>query len=528
MKCTYCGTENNNNYKFCLKCGAQLTNDVPVKTKKMKKSSKRISGKSIIVWGIVVLALVVLFNFGRNMFKQPKFSLAETNIMKVYKEDEDQTYILNNTSLLKNAFDGRGSYSPRNVDGTIGAFIAGNDNAELILVCENDAMVIDDEVEDVVVSASGQYIAYLKKDGTLLICDKEGNRSSIADDVVIEAGTMLSPDGKCVSYVVQDEEDYILYVYDGKKTNKIGKNLICVGLTNSAKKIYCYNIENTGLYICSLDGDSTKLAAEVGSRFMFNETQTELLFSSGGSWYLTMNGRDKIKISGTSNNIYPIGPDSMGYTYVYAYDYDNNTIFNISIYGLNSLSNQVYRESGANTLFYINEDWDKKSAGNGVDGCSFSDDGEVVFFTRNHQLYKTSISDFGNRTLMAEEVVDFQVTSDGSAVYYTDLTDTLWYQKGIGKPKRIADDVYSLDMTHDDYALFITDYGSDSGVLYSSKNGGSKKKISDDVYYLLVRGTAAYYGVNYDKEEHMIDLYGTTKKSEFEFIIEEIEHYGRD
>ena len=58
--------------------------------------------------------------------------------------------------------------------------------------------------------------------------------------------------------MVQKDDDMILYVYYKEETHKIGKNLVPIGVSNSAKQIYYYNRKNSGLYVTSLGEERKK------------------------------------------------------------------------------------------------------------------------------------------------------------------------------------------------------------------------------------------------------------------------------
>ena len=91
------------------------------------------------------------------------------------------------------------------------------------------------------------------------------------------------------------------------------------------------------------------------------------------------------------------------------------------------------------------------------------------------------------------------------------------------KSKKIAQDVYNLRITHDDYALFLTDYSyASSGTLYESHNGKEKERIAEDVTTLSTTATSASYHV---EDGSAYDIYCAVKKAKFNVVVKDVSKY---
>lgn len=284
------------------------------------------------------------------------------------------------------------------------------------------------------------------------------------------------------------------------------------------RNIYCRNIENDGLYITSLKGDSKKLGAGLEHYFVFNKEHTQLIFFVNGSCCVTDKGSDKVKISDSYGYVMMVVPD---FTSI-AYSFSNKSYDSVITYGIEKLSEHFYSEDNNDNLFYINKDWSTKTIASDVDDWKINHENSRLYYTKNDSLYRVNNLNDSDAVSIADDVAKFTITSDGKAVYYIDNMDTLWYRKGTKKAKQISNDVYSLSITHDDYALFITEYSSNSGLLFSSKNGNNKSQISDNAFNVKVTNVATYYYANYNYENYTSDLYGTTTNTTFDLIDEGI------
>lgn len=251
------------------------------------------------------------------------------------------------------------------------------------------------------------------------------------------------------------------------------------------------------------------------STFIFNESHTQLVFCSDNDWYITENGEDKVKLFDSSYSIEILVPN---HTAMKRSSYYSS----IRIYAIPTFADQFYIDYEEEALCYINKKWEMKEVCI-IDECKISKDGSKIYFLDGDSLYQIDSSKLDNIVFIADNVEEFVILSNGKAIYYMDDEDTLWYKKGTKDAKRIADDVYNLVLTSDDFALFLTEYYYGSGILYASTNGGEKQRVHDDVYSILTSNTATYYYANYDSDDSTKDLYGTTDKLNFHLIVEDIQ-----
>lgn len=462
---------------------------------------------------LVLACIVVVVIMATQMTSSKEFGFYTANILSVYDVDKEETRYVYNDKLLSGSLEDSIYRTVTNLDGSVCAVLDYDD--KLSVVTKDNIIKVASNPRSFELSATGNVVAYINDKNTLLLYDIASDKTTIIDNDVLNEIVAISPDGGSVAYMVQKDSDTILYVYYKEETHKIGQNLVPIGLSNSAKQIYYLNRKNNGLYVTSLKEDSKKIASDLSSVFIFNENHTQLAFCSDGEWYITENGEDKVKVF--EANYYSIDMLLPKHTAVKYSRYSDM----IRTYAISSFGDQFYIDYSEDALYYVNKKLEMEEVCT-IDECQISKDGSVIYFLDGDSLYKIESSKLDNIVSIADDVDEFVISSDGQSIYYIDEDDTLWYQKGTKDAKRIADDVNDLVMTQDDYALFLTEYYSYSGILYASINGGEKQRVHDDVYSIFGSNTATYYYANYDYDDNTKDLYGTTGKLNFNLIIKEI------
>lgn len=533
MKCTYCGTENNETYRFCQKCGAQLP--VAGSSDASEKKPKAVPNKKVIR-NIICILLIVAFVIAAvfilaSVLTGNIYSYEKATLFAVYNEDDEMTKFIYNDKIV-GTYDGK-IYGEQ-FDLSSSSFVAITDQGDLIRVTEKGISTIAIGVQYFEYALSGNYIVYLDENSTLISHDISKNDiSRIANDVnVASLSLILSPNGKSFAYSINEEfenddgnveEIPVTYIYKDGKTKKLGKNMVVIGLTDDSKCIYYYDQERDALYTTTFKSDDKiKLAIDLEGDFLFNADHSQLIFSSGNKWYISENGNDKIKLFGDVTQVYPVLP-----IFVAVRNNTNNFYIHTETYGVKDFSETYFRTINYSNynmcdLVFVNKEWNTEKIASNISNVHVDNDLSTISYIKNNALY--IINDINDNTpvVVADDVIDFELHSNGQALYYLDSSDTLWYKNTNKDAERIADDVYSIDITHDDYILFLTDYGASSGVLYASKNGNTKKQLHDDVYYLLVGKNVTYYAADYNYETHTYDLYATDSKTSFELIIESV------
>ena len=384
------------------------------------------------------------------------------------------------------------------MDGSVAVY---ESEDELFAIQNSKTVSITDEWSDMALSVNGASLLVTDYDGVLSIYNtKNGDGTEIAEDV---EWFCVSPDGKTVVYLVNDDGDYITYLYKGKNSIELGEDLIPVAVSNGAKVIYCIDDEKGSLCTVDTKGNTEKIAGDVyDDSFFMNEDHTQMIFQADGKWYATVKGGEKIKL--TSDYNFRI------MTYQYAASFEDYNIDMIT-YPTSDLRNCFVLVDG--NISWMNNKWELTKAAKDVEEAYVSADGKtLVFLKDNGKLMKVTSKKLDKPVELAEDIWSFMPTSDCSAVYYINDDDELFFQKGTGKAKKVSDDVDGGIVTPGDVFLFSSDEE-----LYSTKNGGKKVKQFEDIYDIAMTGTTIYLWTDYDDGEFTFSA--LTKGSKFKEIL---------
>lgn len=475
---------------------------------KTKNISEKVFTIASAAAAFVIVVVLVLICIPRS--DDPIYLIPESNIEAICDEDKEQTIIIANGKNTGKVIDGDYDYIESSLDGKVMLLLADEDRV-LYAYYKKSLIKIDENIESCKISAEGTAVAYITSDGELVLYTLKNKKSKTICDELYSTNYSyyhISPDGKSVAYTVDDGDEFTLCVYTGGKEKVIADNAIPYGLSDKAKLVYYYNSEKSAFYVIKSGKDPVKLAGDLYSfgsvTITFNTDHTQALFIADYKSYITDNGSEKHKIS--SNTIYQIGQY-----------YISGQITTSSMYDFT----EKYFIDSNYKLYYIDKKFETTSIESNVYSLQTTVSGDIIYFLKiNGDLYRGK--GFGGKCEeIADEVKQFEITSDGKACYYVDDDETLYYLKKSGKSKKVADDVYSIQITHDDRALFITDYSSnEGGTLYSSYNGKSKKLISDEVSSFITTSTCAYYNLHTD-EKGVYDIYSATKKAKFSLLLSE-------
>ncbi len=551
MQCKSCGAINEENSKFCKKCGTQLENvansNSNLKSITVKEHNKPVNkkiGKAVKVVAIVAVIFLAIFGCMSLIGENKKFNTVENTIC-LYLGENDETYFINGKEkeVIGSVAHSENCSMSLTVDVSLDGMtrVSMFDGHRLMLIKETGISEISQDVYGYVLSVEGNKVAYAESKGELFLYDCESMISEKIANIVDEDSIKISPNGKCVAYVDQEEESKLCFYYNDK-VYEIGKDLLPIGLPDSGEYVYCYNTQNEGIYVKYLNGESKKLAANSGSRFYFNNDHTQLQFSADDSWYVSDGGSDKIKLFDNCERANVFSPlltdsihdvtevwndDKLGiYVYIAVYTEDISNLKDSFYIKDRTLGDSVVDCD----LYYVNEKWESELIEENIlDDERFfcvgvDKTGKDLAYIKNNKLYKIEDGKYKNPYWVADNVKKFAMTSDGEAFYYLDEEGNLWYKKGRKEEKKIAEDVHKRELyiTHDDCILFLTDYSNASGTLYSCYQGKEKRRIADDVSMVSINNKFAVYKTNYDYDVGTFDLYGTNKGDDFSLILENI------
>ncbi len=521
--CSYCRTENEDQEMTCTQCGlsletAQQKEETVPAPKKKKTLLPIILGAVALV---LVAILVVVFVLPNGAEMESDYMFPDTTLLVTNNLSETETILVANADKIGEPFAGYFSYT--------GDLVSLDGNVQLLYGSDKNIYVATKEGISKSIGKSGYFnLALSGKAAVYLDAENKLYLQSIPvkDEPVLlceqaATGFAISPDGNSVAYVKEEGEESILYVYHQGKHTKIGRDLKPRAISNDAQYIYCSSISAYGFYLADLSGNVTQMAEGPRNFYILNKDHTQLIFCGDGKWQVIDHGERKeilnlINFAMASIETYmviPMGAFSKGEFYG-----------NILTYGVDSLAGKYYLGNGRNTLCYVNENWEAKEVSSKLTGKSYglSYDGSVLCYAEDNTIFKIKNAEIDKKEKIAENVISFVMTSDGSAVYYHDTNLALWYQKGTEKAVKLADSVYSFYITHDDYVLFLCNdamqYGEKSE-LYAVKDGKEPELISEEVHHVYTTATATYYYAFQEEDaDYAYDLYGTEKGIDFKFI----------
>ena len=544
-KCPACEHVSEAEVKFCPMCGAEVASETVILPAEEEQETEAVDFdfKKVVafvknVWagipgfleknniskgmlrtlGIALGAvLVLLIVFA--VIPRPQIAAyvePESSISSVYDNDTEKTVFVIDGKLSKHTLDTNVLSSKKSIDGST---LAIYDNEKTLYVFTKKGIVeVDENVKSYVISAEGKGIAYVNEDGELMLYNvAKKNAEKVSDEISEFAAEtyFVSPDGKTVAFIEGTYDDFDAYVSVNGKKEKIGNKIVPIGVSNKGKFVYYLDMEKNALYVQKKGKDAVKLMNDVvgisSFRAAFNVDHTEIFYTSGDSWYLSVEGKEKVKIS--AKNIEQFGN----------YDGVGNTLSHLSstfrTIPVETFAKQYFLRSDGD-LCYINKKLESVTVAEDVDGFLATPSYDVIYYVDNGTIYRGEGYKDKFKKVADDDAEDMVITRDGNACYYINEDDELMYVKKTGKAKKIADDASDLEMTHDGYALFLTDYSAaNGGTLCYSKNGGKKKVVSEDVSFISIDSTGTYYTVRSDDIPGSYELYGTKNKVKFKLLV---------
>lgn len=543
MKCIACGAEGPEGARFCRKCGADFSNitgegftqpDVPQEEHYGEASDTELGARKsrtkppkrvlIIAGVLVVVVAAIVLSIGLGLFSSSggKGAFPAHSIIAFYLPDDDETVIVIDGVPLNKTIDGDVYYP----DDTLLPVYNDNYSArmfnvlsgeELYYVSTDGIIRIADAGYGGMFATQGKAVAFIDDAGALNVYDLDTGRTREIDVVGDSTGYnygyyskgvyRISPDGKTVAYLDQDNDLYI--DIDGKATKIDSEVDGIIGLSNSAQ--YLYYTRNDSLYVStagSTDRQKVKSNVDSYSFCIINRKNTELIFCSDEKMYHVKGAGEAVYLGiSASYGVYDVMPLSLS-----AADITGG------LHG--TLLDRVYIDEDGGTLYYVSSNGESNRITRESEQHYITKDGKTLFYSRTGSVYRVRIGDNTSGDRIAEDVTSFTVSLNGKYVYYIDRDADLYCIEGSKDARRIASDVSSIYMTHDGILLFI----NDDDTLYSCSNGKDYDRVADDVDSVLSTFTATYYFVEVDRDEYKYDVYAAVSGTRFERILEDVEY----
>ncbi len=503
IRCKNCGAQLPDNAKFCQDCKTPVPEDAviekkpesPVKASAVAdfvKNNKALIKKGAIAVAAIVVVIIAVCIIA-SLFKPSQYIKTEQAVL-AYNEDDETVVIWKNGDEIKLDGEYYGIYS--NLDGTKGAVMIREEDGDDDYVrnlYDFDGKLIAEDVYKAVVSVSG--------DGILVVRDVEdedfyelllwdGKKlKTVVDELTMTDGITISPDGKTVAYATGDvddedeDDDFVGYYYDGKKSHELGKNIRPVAISNGAKQVYY--IKDSGLYVQKKDNkdDRVKLANDSDiDDIAFNCDMTEILFNvtddeGNDKSYISADGKEKVKLKNSVSDF--IVPEGVASAYSGS-----------AVLGVRTFENTYYYGSG--NIYRIGKNFESVRVTDSSSDVSLADDGKTLIYRDGDSIFKMDgTKEESEPKRLVEDEVDTLIgaTAKGDAFFYINEDEELMYQKGTKKPTRITDEF-------DDYAYSLF---KGTTVFYT---------VDDEVYYSNGKKGEAVKGIDIDSVSavHVFDL----------------------
>ena len=339
---------------------------------------------------------------------------------------------------------------------------------DVYLLREGERVKVADRVYCMALSGDGSALACVTESLTLELYDTGTLASSRVAKRVY--GVSLSPDGGTLAYYTMDSDGTTTaWLYDGKKSEKLGENRIPFALSNGGRYVYCRSDHTGDLYVIS-GGDSLRLASDMDPErgVQLNADHTQLMFTAGDGICVSRSGKEAVHLGeGTLELILPRGCGAVRRM---------ESGFELSTLPVSGLGGRFYTDgtgifwmSGRSSLHPLAEQGSR---------AQVSADGKRLFWMDGEgQLWTAERGALNLSRLLAADVADFALTGDSGGVWFTDSLGTLWYRELRGVARPVSEDAQAPVLTHDGRCIFFTGWDGTAGVLWECRDGGAPREL---------------------------------------------------
>ena len=367
------------------------------------------------------------------------------------------------------------------------------DSGDLYVVRHDlDPVRVAEDIQEARISTDGKFVTYLL-DGAIFVYDVDkANKVKVASEVA-RSGWAMSPDGKSILYV-KDEEDGSLYLAGvGRESEKVASNAEPLVVENGGKHYFFAKKKDDGtvLYIGDTREDQ-KLGTLGRPVLLCNRTGGDILYVDGkDATYVYHAGEPgSVKVMGkTRDEVYL------------------NTLTSFSCSSrtqvIDTASFKGVLLTAEESLYWINDQYEAVKVTSRCGQYMLSEDGGTVLYIANDRLCKTKLNDdMKEEVLYGKETVEvFAASADLSKVYFVTDEDNLYYLTGTDTGEKLVVDFQDDgQMAYNEAERKL--YYIDEGDLYSVGSKASSKQRADADADGLVQsmGGCLLKGISYSKD----------------------------
>ncbi len=353
-----------------------------------------------------------------------------------------------------------------------------------------------------VISFDGSAVAYSDSSAELHLYSVETNKNFFIDDAVVCFA--ISPSGKSVVYVKNEENVNVLYLYVDGKSERIGENYTPLGVSDNSEIIYVLSTDNS-LYMLDKNGNMTaKICSDVATdKFCFSADLSSIVFNDGVYTYISVEGKSRIRL--VEAVAVPVGEKD------YYFDSGNKSTVCEKLYNVFYYSSE---SEDTGSLYYIDKNFSRTDVAQGVSKYIVTGENSVVYLTSDYDIY---LYGSGKTSLLQSDAYDVLATSDGKYIYYTNSASELYCIKN-NKRVLIGQNVRRIYMTNGNKLLYI----NRDAELFGTSGARAGEQIDDNVYACVCNATAAFYMKNYSSQSGVFALYGSDGSLKFKLIAENV------
>lgn len=347
-----------------------------------------------------------------------------------------------------------------NGDGTTGA----NPGGYVLYYVGGNVREIAKNVCAARISANGGSIVYVKNfdsaSNTAELYIYSGGKSRLITSDYSAALNMgrfaISPDGKTVAYTLSAAG--AAYYWDGRQ-HALGTGMDPFAIADGAKYVY-YQDDDGSVYVQKgadagskeklIDVSDLRNSSAASSDFFFNRDLSQILYLSGATTYISLNGGPGEPLTGAvSDMLLPPGTAEVSVNF--------SIYVSPAVIGCADFADMFYITDTGN-IIRIGKDYTPATVARNTVSPEIANDGATIVYLKGDSIYRVNglKSDPAEVEPFNGDLREFFLTSGGNAVFFMDSGGGLYYQKFGGKPNMAASDCYCINGLFKGNRLYYT------------------------------------------------------------------------